>query len=104
MRPSRSKLRSGPYTPHNYDEKFEGTITLRRALAQSRNIPSLESGGRVGIKTVIDYAHRFGVTSNLPPYLPVALGSAEITLLEQTARIAFFPMTAFASLPATSPR
>ena len=29
------------YTPHNYDEKFEGTITLRRALAQSRNIPTL---------------------------------------------------------------
>jgi len=30
---------SGPYSPHNYDDKFEGTITLRRALAQSRNIP-----------------------------------------------------------------
>ena len=33
---------SGPYTPHNYDEKFEGVITLRRALAQSRNIPALK--------------------------------------------------------------
>src|SRR5205823_7746220 len=33
---------SGPYTPHNYDEKFEGNITLRRALAQSRNIPALK--------------------------------------------------------------
>ena len=33
---------SGPYTPHNYDEKFEGIITLRRALAQSRNIPALK--------------------------------------------------------------
>src|SRR4029077_20491340 len=58
---------SGPYTPHNYDEKFEGTITLRRALAQSRNIPALRLADRIGIKTVIDYAHRFGVTSNLPP-------------------------------------
>jgi penicillin-binding protein 1A len=82
---------SGPYTPHNYDEKFEGTITLRRALAQSRNIPALRLADRLGIKTVIDYAHRFGVTSNLPPYLPVALGSAEITLIEQTNAFSVFP-------------
>ena len=53
---------SGPYTPHNYDEKFEGTITLRRALAQSRNIPALKVAEHIGIKTVIDYAHRFGIT------------------------------------------
>ena len=82
---------SGPYTPHNYDEKFEGTITLRRALAQSRNIPALRLADHIGIKTVIDYAHRFGVTSNLPPYLPVALGSAEITLIEQTNAFSVFP-------------
>jgi len=79
------------YTPHNYDEKFEGTITLRRALAQSRNIPTLRLADRVGIKTVIDYARRFGITSNLPPYLPVALGAAEVTLLEQTSAYSVFP-------------
>ena len=82
---------SGPYTPHNYDEKFEGIITLRRALAQSRNIPALKLADKVGIKNVIDYAERFGITSKLPPYLPVALGSAEITLLEQTAAYSVFP-------------
>ena len=82
---------SGLYTPHNYDEKYEGMITLRRALAQSRNIPALKIADRVGIKTVIDYAHRFGITSNIPAYLPVALGSAEVTLLEQTAAFSVFP-------------
>ncbi|HSZ63463.1 MAG TPA: PBP1A family penicillin-binding protein [Terriglobales bacterium] len=82
---------SGPYTPHNYDDKFEGTITLRRALAQSRNIPALKLADHVGIKTVIDYAHRFGVTENIPAYLPVALGSAEITPLEQTSAFSVFP-------------
>ena len=82
---------SGPYTPHNYDEKFEGIITLRRALAQSRNIPALRLASKVGIKDVIAYAERFGITSKLPPYLPVALGSAEITLLEQTAAYSVFP-------------
>lgn len=82
---------SGPYSPHNYDEKFEGIITLRRALAQSRNIPALKLANKVGIKSVIDYAERFGVTSKLPPYLPVALGSAEITLMEQTSAYSVFP-------------
>ena len=82
---------STPYTPHNYDEKFEGTITLRRALAQSRNIPTLRLADRIGIKTVIDYARRFGITSNLPSYLPVALGAAEVTLLEQTSAFSVFP-------------
>ncbi|MGA2374669.1 MAG: PBP1A family penicillin-binding protein [Candidatus Sulfotelmatobacter sp.] len=82
---------SGPYSPHNYDEKFEGIITLRRALAQSRNIPALKLANKVGIKTVIDYAERFGITAKLPPYLPVALGSAEITLIEQTSAYSVFP-------------
>ncbi len=82
---------SGPYSPHNYDNKFEGTVTLRRALAQSRNIPALKLADRIGIKTVIDYAHRFGVTTNIPAYLPVALGSAEITPLEQTSAFSVFP-------------
>jgi penicillin-binding protein 1A len=82
---------SGPYTPHNYDEKFEGTITLRRALAQSRNIPALKLADRIGIKTVIEYAHRMGISENIPAYLPVALGSAEITPLEQTSAFSVFP-------------
>ncbi len=82
---------SGPYEPHNYDEKFEGTITLRRALAQSRNIPALKLADNLGIKTVIDYAHRFGITSNIPPYLPVALGAVEITPMEQTSAFSVFP-------------
>jgi penicillin-binding protein 1A len=82
---------SGPYSPHNYDEKFEGIITLRRALAQSRNIPALKLASKVGIHNVIDYAERFGITAKLPPYLPVALGSAEITLMEQTSAYSVFP-------------
>jgi penicillin-binding protein 1A len=82
---------SGPYSPHNYDEKFEGVITLRRALAQSRNIPALKLANKVGIRSVIEYAERFGITAKLPPYLPVALGSAEITLIEQTSAYSVFP-------------
>jgi len=90
---------SGPYSPHNYDEKFEGIITLRRALAQSRNIPALKLANKVGIKSVIDYAGRFGITAKLPPYLPVALGSGEITLLEQTSAYSVFPNDGVRVLP-----
>jgi len=89
--PTTFNTASGAYTPHNYDGKYEGNITLRRALAQSRNIPAIKLAERIGIHEVIEYAHRFGVTSNIPPYLPIALGSAEITLLEHTASFTTFP-------------
>jgi penicillin-binding protein 1A len=82
---------SGPYSPHNFDEKYEGVITLRRALAQSRNIPALKLADKTGIRTVVDYARKFGITSPLPPYLPVALGAAEATLFEQTSAFSVFP-------------
>jgi penicillin-binding protein 1A len=82
---------SGPYAPHNYDERFEGTITLRRALTQSRNIPALKLADRLGIDAVIATARRFGITSPLPAYLPVAIGAAEVTLIEQTAAFTTFP-------------
>ena len=82
---------SGQYFPHNYDNKYEGTITLLRALAQSRNIPALKLADKIGIRTVEDYARKFGITSPLPPYLPVALGAAEMTLIEQTSAYSVFP-------------
>jgi penicillin-binding protein 1A len=82
---------SGPYAPHNYDGKFEGNITLRRALAQSRNIPALKLADRLGMKAIIETARRFGITSPLPAYLPVAIGAAEVTLIEQTAAFTTFP-------------
>ena len=79
------------YSPHNYDEKFEGVITLRRALAGSRNVPAVKVAEKVGISNVVETARRFGITSPLPPYLPVALGAAEIRLLEHTSAFTVFP-------------
>ena len=46
------------YSPKNYDEKFEGRITLRRALADSRNIPAVRMLDKVGIQNVIDTARQ----------------------------------------------
>jgi penicillin-binding protein 1A len=79
------------WSPHNYDEKFEGVITLRRALAGSRNVPTVRLAEKVGMSDITETARRFGISSPLPPYLPVALGAAEITLLEHTSAFTVFP-------------
>jgi penicillin-binding protein 1A len=79
------------YSPKNYDLKFEGRITLRRALADSRNVPAVRLLEHVGVQNTIDMARRFGVSSPLPPYLPLALGSADLTLMEHTSAFTVFP-------------
>jgi penicillin-binding protein 1A len=85
-------FRSGgqDYSPHNYDEKFEGRITLRRALADSRNIPAVRLLDHVGIQNVIELARKAGISSPLPPYLPLALGAADLTLMEHTSAFTIF--------------
>jgi len=80
-----------PYSPRNYDEKFEGTITLRRALAGSRNVPAVKLAEKVGINSVVETAKRFGITTPLPPYLPLALGSADMKLIEHVSAFTVFP-------------
>lgn len=82
---------NGPYTPHNYEANYEGPMTLITAFAHSRNIPALRLANQVGIKNVIETAHRFGITANIPAFLPVALGAASISLYEQVAAYSVFP-------------
>jgi penicillin-binding protein 1A len=84
-------IRFGDYVPHNYENDYKGTMTIANAFAESRNIPALKLAAHVGIHQVIAVAHRFGVTSDIPPYLPVALGAVEITLQEQVASYSVFP-------------
>ena len=81
----------GSYTPHDYEGNYLGTISLLKAFADSRNIPAVKLAERVGMRKVIDTAHSFGITSNIPAYLPVALGAVEITLEQQVAAYAVFP-------------
>ena len=79
------------YSPRNYDEKFEGRITLRRALADSRNVPAVRLLDHVGVLNVMELARKFGISSPLPPYLPLALGAADLTLMEHTSAFTVFP-------------
>lgn len=82
---------NGPYTPHNYEADYKGPMTLIAAFAESRNIPALKLADKFGIRKVIETAHRFGITSNIPAFLPVAIGSADITLFEQVGAYSVFP-------------
>lgn len=81
----------GLYSPHNYDGKFLGVITLRKALAESRNVPAVRIAAKVGIKNIIETARKFGITSKMETYLPTALGAADITLWEQVSGYSTFP-------------
>jgi penicillin-binding protein 1A len=82
---------SGWYTPHDYEAGYAGAMTLTSAFETSRNIPALKLAAKVGIKTVIAMAHRFGITSEIPPFLPIAIGAADITLAEQVGAYTVFP-------------
>jgi len=82
---------SGPYTPHNYEGDYRGAMTLTNAFAESRNIPALKLANRYGIRKVIQTARQFGITSDLPPFLPVAIGAADISLYEQVGAYSVFP-------------
>jgi penicillin-binding protein 1A len=79
------------YSPHDYDHKFEGEITLRHALEESRNIPAIRMMDVLGPKNVLAYAKRFGFEEDFPPYLPIALGAGDGTLLEATSAYTVFP-------------
>jgi penicillin-binding protein 1A len=82
---------NGPYTPHNYEANYRGPMTLINAFAESRNIPALKLANRYGIRKVIETARRFGITSDLPPFLPVAIGAAGISLDQQVSAYSVFP-------------
>ncbi|MGE3508904.1 MAG: penicillin-binding protein 1A [Vicinamibacterales bacterium] len=79
------------YSPQNYDHKFEGPVTLRRALEDSRNIPAVKMMDAVGPANVVGYAKRFGLNEPFQPYLSLALGAGEAPLLEVTSAYTAFP-------------
>ncbi len=76
-----------PYVPENYDRKYHGPQRLRTALASSYNIPAVIVLDKVGIRNVLNLAHRMGIsTLNRPGGygLALTLGGGEVKLLDQT--------------------
>ncbi len=78
------------WTPQNYDMKFEGGMPMRRGLAQSRNIVAIRVGMELGEQAVIDEARRFGISTPIPPYPSIFIGSADVYPLELIASYGTF--------------
>ncbi len=82
-----------PWEPQNFDGKFNGFYTLRRGLAQSRNLIAIHLGLSLGVRTVVGETARFGISTYLPRVPSVFIGSASVIPLEMASAY-----TAFATL------
>ena len=71
----------GTWSPENYEKDFFGPSTLRFGIEHSRNVMTVRLAQDIGMPLIADYAKRFGIYDNLPPYLSFALGAGETTLL-----------------------
>ena len=78
------------YTPRNYDKSFMGSITLRKALETSRNIPAVKLGQSVGINRVVEIARTLGIKSPMDPVISLPLGAVDLTPLELAGAYATF--------------
>lgn len=78
------------WTPQNYDLTFEGRTPLRRALIRSRNLPAIRLAMEIGEGSISELAREFGISTRVPPYPSIALGSADVYPLEMVASYSVF--------------
>ena len=80
----------GVWKPENYENDFYGPSTLRFGIEHSRNVMTVRLAQDIGMPLIAEYAKRFGVYDNLPPYLSFALGAGETTLLRMVTAYGMF--------------
>ena len=78
------------WEPQNYDNKFEGPMTLRHALYDSRNTIAVRVGMRVGEDAVVAEAHNFGLTTRIPAVPSIHIGAADVLLMDMVAAYTTF--------------
>jgi penicillin-binding protein 1A len=79
------------WQPSNDDSRFVGPITVRQALAESRNLPAIRTLQAIGIPYAVEFASRFGFSpKRLPRYLPLALGTGTTSPLRLAAAYGVF--------------
>ncbi len=79
-----------PWRPENYDRQFRGPVTLRTALQHSLNVPTIKLQEEIGTPAVIRTAHDAGISSPIPQFRSIALGTAEVSLEDLTYAYAVF--------------
>lgn len=82
--------RNKTWEPENFTRTFHGPVTVRKALVQSLNVPTVRLLQRIGIIESIEYAKKIGIKSALAPYPSLALGSSDVTLMELSSAYAVF--------------
>jgi penicillin-binding protein 1B len=70
------------WSPHNYDDKYEGRVTVRRALERSLNSATVRVANAIGYPAIIEVARAMGIESPLSPVPAMALGAFEVTPME----------------------
>ena len=80
----------GTWKPENYENNFYGPSTLRFGVEHSRNVMTVRLAQDLGMPLIAEYAKRFGVYDELPPYLSFALGAGETTLMRMVTAYAMF--------------
>jgi penicillin-binding protein 1A len=90
---------NGWYYPKNYDSKFAGSMSIRTALALSRNIPVIKLGKAVGMNKVIETCRTLGIMSPMEPVTSLPLGAIGVTPLEMASAYATFANYGWQSPP-----
>lgn len=93
------KSSSGKYRPNNYDKKFHGNVSLRKALEMSYNVATVWLSMQVGLDKIVKTATSAGMSKNLKPYPSLGLGAFEVTPLEMTTAYTVFPNNGIQSKP-----
>jgi 1A family penicillin-binding protein len=78
------------YSPENSDGQFLGPLTLREALAKSRNGVSVQLGQKLGIDSIANLARRMGLSSRIAPYPSSAIGASVVQPLDLVAAYTTF--------------
>jgi penicillin-binding protein 1A len=79
-----------PWIPANFDLKFVGPIPMRKALYESRNLPAIKLGMEIGEESIVAMAKRFGISTPVPPYPSINIGSADVYPIEMIAAYSTF--------------
>ena len=79
------------WRPHNFDDRFDGPMTLREGLARSRNLIAIKLLQKVTPERVIFYAMRMGITTPLRPVPTLAIGTSEVRLIDLVSAFSTFP-------------
>jgi penicillin-binding protein 1A len=79
------------WSPKNYDRQYEGMVTLRTGIEESRNVVTAKVLEHISPQVGVDYCKKFGISSTFYPYLSLALGTFDVSLLEMVSAYSTFP-------------